>query len=243
MIVVFAVTAVILSMVFIWKEIRRFGWPLRAIIWFPLAIAGSYVIVALLTGYVQKPNLPLCTAMSVRDLLTFNLFLQFTDCLVSYQVFALGAIEANPVVAAAIVHWGYGWGINLQQSICVPTIPNICAQTQPALNDYSGTDRDGLGVRVRDCFLPLATPSIDLGGSAHRHISPLKLKASTTLVTLGTFQEVCSNRRSSCPPSHSGTGVAFLLDENREDNARGTFFSVHCFVHRSLANPAHYRVD
>src|SRR5262245_27907044 len=40
-------------MVFIWKEIRRFGWPLRAIIWFPLAIAGSYVIIALLTGYVQ----------------------------------------------------------------------------------------------------------------------------------------------------------------------------------------------
>src|SRR5215510_8854227 len=98
-------------MVFVWKEIRRFGWPLRAIIWFPLAIARSYVIVALLTGYVQKTNLPLCTAMSVRDLLTFNLFLQFTDCLVSYQVFALGAIEANPVVATAIVHWGMVGGL------------------------------------------------------------------------------------------------------------------------------------
>jgi Domain of unknown function (DUF5658) len=51
------------------------------------------------------------TAMSVRDLLTFNLFLQFTDGLVSYQAFALGATEANPVVAAAIVNWGIGWGL------------------------------------------------------------------------------------------------------------------------------------
>jgi hypothetical protein len=49
--------------------------------------------------------------MSVRDLLTFNLFLQFTDGLVSYQAFALGGIEANPVVAAAIVNWGMGWGL------------------------------------------------------------------------------------------------------------------------------------
>jgi hypothetical protein len=49
--------------------------------------------------------------MSVRDLLTFNLFLQFTDGLVSYQAFALGAAEANPVVAAAIVNWGTGWGL------------------------------------------------------------------------------------------------------------------------------------
>jgi hypothetical protein len=49
--------------------------------------------------------------MSVRDLLTFNLFLQLTDGLVSYQAFALGAAEANPVVAAAIVNWGMIWGL------------------------------------------------------------------------------------------------------------------------------------
>ena len=49
--------------------------------------------------------------MTVRDLLTFNLFLQFTDGLVSYQAFALGAIEANPVVVAAIGNWGMGWGL------------------------------------------------------------------------------------------------------------------------------------
>jgi hypothetical protein len=52
-----------------------------------------------------------CTPMSVRDLLTFNLFLQFTDGLVSYQAFALGAVEANPVVAAAIVNWGMIGGL------------------------------------------------------------------------------------------------------------------------------------
>jgi len=49
--------------------------------------------------------------MSVRDLLTFNLFLQFTDGLISHQAFALGATEANPVVAAAIVNWGMVWGL------------------------------------------------------------------------------------------------------------------------------------
>lgn len=49
--------------------------------------------------------------MRIRDLLTFNLFLQLADGVVSYQAFALGAIEANPVVAAAIVNWGLGWGL------------------------------------------------------------------------------------------------------------------------------------
>ena len=49
--------------------------------------------------------------MTVRDLFTFNLFLQFTDGLVSYQAFALGAAEANPVVAAAIINWGMIWGL------------------------------------------------------------------------------------------------------------------------------------
>ena len=51
------------------------------------------------------------TAMRLRDLLTFNLFLQITDGIVSYQSFLLGAIEANPVVAAAILNWGMIWGL------------------------------------------------------------------------------------------------------------------------------------
>src|SRR5262249_36353797 len=50
-------------------------------------------------------------AMSVRDLLIFNLFLQFSDGIVSYQAFSLGAAEANPVVAAAIVNWAMIWGL------------------------------------------------------------------------------------------------------------------------------------
>jgi len=49
--------------------------------------------------------------MRLRDLLTFNLFLQLADGVVSYQAFALGAIEGNPVVDAAIVNWGMGWGL------------------------------------------------------------------------------------------------------------------------------------
>jgi hypothetical protein len=101
-----------------WKE-NRFGWPLRGIIWFTVAIVGFCAVIALLAEYVQKARSlekvshrmeatsgGLLTAMSVRDLLTFNLFLQPTDGLVSYQAFALGAAEANPVVAAAIVNWG-----------------------------------------------------------------------------------------------------------------------------------------
>jgi len=37
----------------VWKE-NRFGWPLRGLIWFTLAIAGSSALIALLAGYVQK---------------------------------------------------------------------------------------------------------------------------------------------------------------------------------------------
>ena|SRR5215510_1694735 len=49
--------------------------------------------------------------MSLRDLLTVNLFLPLTDGVLSYQAFVLGAMEANPVVAAAIINRGMGWGL------------------------------------------------------------------------------------------------------------------------------------
>jgi hypothetical protein len=55
--------------------------------------------------------------MSLRDLLIFNLFLQFSDGIVSYQAFALGAAEANPVVAAAIVNWGMIGGLAYNKSL------------------------------------------------------------------------------------------------------------------------------
>ena len=46
-------TGVVYTLVSMWKE-NRFGWPLRGIIWFTLAIAVSCVVIAFLAGYVQK---------------------------------------------------------------------------------------------------------------------------------------------------------------------------------------------
>ena len=53
LIVFLGVVLVVLSLVSMWKE-NRFGWPLRGIIWFTVAIIGSCALIALLTGYVQK---------------------------------------------------------------------------------------------------------------------------------------------------------------------------------------------
>jgi hypothetical protein len=36
------------------RKENRFGWPLRGIIWFTVAIIGSCAVIALLAGYVQK---------------------------------------------------------------------------------------------------------------------------------------------------------------------------------------------
>ena len=49
--------------------------------------------------------------MSIRDLLILNLTLQVFDGLFSYQVFSLGAAEANPFVSAAISNWGVIYGL------------------------------------------------------------------------------------------------------------------------------------
>src|SRR5215470_13461877 len=54
------------------------------------------------TSYLQRR----VSAMSIRDLLILNLTLQIFDGLFPYQVFSLGAAEANPVVSAAIANWG-----------------------------------------------------------------------------------------------------------------------------------------
>ena len=53
LIVLLSVTCVVYSLVSMWKE-NRFGWPLRGIIWFTVAIAASCVVIALLAGYIQK---------------------------------------------------------------------------------------------------------------------------------------------------------------------------------------------
>ena len=49
--------------------------------------------------------------MSFRDLLILNLTLQVFDGLFSYQLFSLGAAEANPLVAAAISTLGVVYGL------------------------------------------------------------------------------------------------------------------------------------
>jgi hypothetical protein len=53
MIVFLGLTCVVYSLVSMWKE-NRFGWPLRGIIGFAVAIVGSCAVIALLAGYVQK---------------------------------------------------------------------------------------------------------------------------------------------------------------------------------------------
>jgi len=54
LLIVFLATVLVgFSLVSMWKE-NRFGWPLRGIIWFTIAIAGSCAVIALLAGYVQK---------------------------------------------------------------------------------------------------------------------------------------------------------------------------------------------
>ena len=49
--------------------------------------------------------------ITLRDLLILNLTLQVFDGLFSYQLFSLGAAEANPLVAAAISTWGVVYGL------------------------------------------------------------------------------------------------------------------------------------
>ena len=44
---------VVFSLVSMCKE-NRFGWPLRGLIWFSLAIVGSCAVIALLAEYVRK---------------------------------------------------------------------------------------------------------------------------------------------------------------------------------------------
>ena len=52
LIVFLGLTCVIFSVVSMSKQ-NRFGSPLRGVIWFTVAIAGSCAVIALLAGYVQ----------------------------------------------------------------------------------------------------------------------------------------------------------------------------------------------
>jgi hypothetical protein len=52
LIVFLGLTLVVYSLVSMWKE-NQFGWPLRGIVWFTVAIVVSCAAIALLTGYEQ----------------------------------------------------------------------------------------------------------------------------------------------------------------------------------------------
>jgi ABC-type amino acid transport system permease subunit len=53
LIVFLGIVFVVFTLVSMWKE-NRFGWPLRGIVWFYLAIVSSCAVIALLAGYAQK---------------------------------------------------------------------------------------------------------------------------------------------------------------------------------------------
>ena len=55
--------------------------------------------------------------ITLRDLLILNLTLQVFDGLFSYQVFSLGAAEANPFVSAAIANWGVTYGLLYKKTL------------------------------------------------------------------------------------------------------------------------------
>jgi hypothetical protein len=52
LIVFLSTILVVYTLISMWKE-NRFGWPLRGVIWFYLAILGSCALMAL-AGYAQK---------------------------------------------------------------------------------------------------------------------------------------------------------------------------------------------
>jgi hypothetical protein len=72
-------------------------------------------------NFNSHPNTVFQRSMNaLRDLLILNLTLQVFDGLFSYQVFSLGAEEANPIVAAAISNWGVIYGLLYKKTLaCV----------------------------------------------------------------------------------------------------------------------------
>jgi len=52
LIVCLGLICIVYSLISMWKE-NRFGWPLRGIIWFTIAIIGSCAVIGLIAGYDQ----------------------------------------------------------------------------------------------------------------------------------------------------------------------------------------------
>jgi hypothetical protein len=94
--------------------------------------------------------------MSVRDLLTFNLFLQLTDGLVSGFRTRGGRSQSRS--GRCNRKLGNDWGADLQQNAGVPTAaPDICIQAQPTITCMAGIDCHGLDLRLHYYRLSLGT--------------------------------------------------------------------------------------
>ena len=102
--------------------------------------------------------------MRLRDLLTFNLFLQLTDGVISYQAFCAWGSRSQSCSSRCNLKLGNDLGTNLQQSLGVPAAaPDICSRTQSRLTGNAGIERDGLVVRVRHYCVSLGTPAVRTG--------------------------------------------------------------------------------
>jgi len=109
--------------------------------------------------------------MRLRDLLTFNLFLQLTDGVISYQAFCAWGSRSQSCSSRCNLKLGNDLGTNLQQGFGVPTVaPDLCAQTQPTLDDNEGIDRYGVGIHVRDHRFPLAPAPVEVPILRLRHL-------------------------------------------------------------------------
>ena len=66
---------------------------------------------------------------------------------------------------------GNDWGANLQQGFGLPAAgSDLCAQTQPALDDNKGIDRYGVGILVCDHRFPVAPAPVELPILRLRHL-------------------------------------------------------------------------
>jgi hypothetical protein len=54
-----------------------------------------------------------------------NLFLQVFDGIVTYHAVSLGVPEQNPLVRAAMVQWGAGWGLMLWKALACALLVGI----------------------------------------------------------------------------------------------------------------------
>ena len=127
-IAIFLLTFLIVLLISVRKELSGDA-SVRGVFQFGLLIIGLCTVVALMAAYLQarKMVLPDSNAqrldttnrfttwqgdnMNLRELLSFNLFLQLFDGTASYFILSRGEAELNPFVSAAIDAWGLLWAL------------------------------------------------------------------------------------------------------------------------------------